>query len=95
MIIFIKVILAHLIGDFILQSNRVIKQKEEKKLKSPFLYIHVLIHFLLMMLFLQDFGLVKIALTVTIAHLLIDAFKLILQNANAFFFSRIFIFIKI
>jgi hypothetical protein len=45
--IFIKLILAHLIGDFILQSDRWIEDKEKKKWRSPFLGVHAGIHFIL------------------------------------------------
>ncbi|MEF9478364.1 DUF3307 domain-containing protein [Chryseobacterium sp. 1B4] len=42
--IFIKLILAHLLGDFTLQPNSWVADKENYKLKSKFLYLHVLIH---------------------------------------------------
>ena len=45
MLIFIKLFLAHLIGDFILQSNKWVVDKELNKLKSKYLYFHVIIHF--------------------------------------------------
>jgi hypothetical protein len=47
MIFLIKVFLAHLIGDFLLQPKSWVIQKEEKKALSPWLYLHILIHGLL------------------------------------------------
>ncbi|MEP2348754.1 MAG: DUF3307 domain-containing protein, partial [Algoriphagus sp.] len=44
MLILIKLILAHLIGDFLLQPTSWVKEKENRKAASPKLYIHVLIH---------------------------------------------------
>ena len=41
MILFIKLVLAHLIGDFILQPASWVKAKEEFKLKAWQLYAHV------------------------------------------------------
>ena len=76
MLIFIKLVLAHLIGDFVLQPTRWVLHKQSNKIKSKFLYLHVLLHFALYMLFLYDLSLWKIALIVTIAHFVIDVLKL-------------------
>lgn len=76
MLIFIKLVLAHLIGDFVLQPTRWVLHKQSNKIKSKFLYLHVLLHFALYMLFLWDLSLWKIALLVTIAHFVIDVLKL-------------------
>ncbi|WP_396634223.1 DUF3307 domain-containing protein [Maribacter sp. R86514] len=85
MLIFIKLILAHLIGDFVLQPTRWVLHKQANKLKSKFLYGHVLLHFALYMLLLWDLSLFKIALTVTVAHFGIDVLKL---YANELFKSK-------
>ncbi|SHK29101.1 Protein of unknown function [Maribacter aquivivus] len=76
MLIFIKLVLAHLIGDFVLQPTRWVLHKQSNKIKSKFLYLHVLLHFALYMLFLWDLSLWKIALIITIAHFVIDVLKL-------------------
>lgn len=55
--ILIKLILAHLIGDFFLQPASWVKEKEKSKLKSPKLYLHVLIHIALLFLILWDVSL--------------------------------------
>lgn len=80
MILLIKLFLAHLIGDFVFQSNKSIKQKEKKKLKSPALYIHIGIHLVILILLLWDFSLWPIILIITISHFIIDALKLIFQK---------------
>ena len=80
MLIFIKLVLAHLIGDFILQPTRWVLHKQSNKIKSKFLYLHVLLHFALYMLFLWDLSLWKIALIVAIAHFVIDVLKLYSNN---------------
>ena len=54
MIILIKLILAHLIGDFFLQSDKLIKEKEEKKFMSLAFYLHVCVHGILAMLIIWD-----------------------------------------
>ncbi|WP_345988612.1 DUF3307 domain-containing protein [Chryseobacterium sp. Chry.R1] len=78
--IFTKLILAHLLGDFILQPNSWVADKENRKLKSKFLYLHVLIHTVLTFIFLWNLQLWWVAALVGISHFIIDAAKLIFQN---------------
>lgn len=85
MLIFIKLVLTHLIGDFVLQPTRWVLHKQSNKIKSKFLYLHVLLHFALYMLLLWDLSLWKIALTVTVAHFGIDVLKL---YANEWFKNK-------
>lgn len=82
MIIFIKILLAHLLGDFLLQPKSWVIEKEAKKALSPKLYIHVLIHGALIILLLWDFQYWALALTVAFSHFLIDLAKLSFQNKN-------------
>ncbi|MDR6369933.1 hypothetical protein J2795_001524 [Chryseobacterium bernardetii] len=74
--------MAHLLGDFILQPNSWVADKENYKLKSKFLYIHVLIHTVLSLIFLWDLQLWWVAVLVGITHFIIDAAKLIFQNVK-------------
>lgn len=76
MILFIKLILAHLIGDFLLQPKKWVIHKEVNKAKSKYLYVHVLIHFGLIMLLLWDLHYWKLALIIAASHFLIDLAKL-------------------
>ncbi|WP_262147272.1 DUF3307 domain-containing protein [Chryseobacterium foetidum] len=78
--IFIQLILAHLLGDFLLQPNSWVADKENRKLKSPFLYLHVLIHTVLSFIFLWNIELWWVAVLVGVTHLIIDACKLSFQN---------------
>lgn len=80
--IFIKLILAHLLGDFILQPNSWVADKEHYKLKSKFLYLHVLIHTVLSLVFLWDLKLWWVAVLVGISHFIIDAAKLSFQTVK-------------
>ncbi|UKT65725.1 DUF3307 domain-containing protein [Pedobacter mucosus] len=86
----IKLILAHLIGDFFLQPNSWVKDKEIKKIKSGKLYLHVLVHIILIFFVFFSFGVWKTALFVGILHLIIDVLKSIFQtkkNARILFFA--------
>lgn len=76
MILFTKLLLAHLIGDFLTQPITWVQHKEEKKIASKYLYFHVFIHFALTMLLLWDLSYWKIALVILISHYLIDLLKL-------------------
>ncbi|MET3036550.1 DUF3307 domain-containing protein [Chryseobacterium sp. NRRL B-14859] len=80
--IFIKLILAHLLGDFILQPNSWVADKENHKLKSKFLYFHVLIHTALSLVFLWDIQLWWVAVLIGGTHFIIDAAKLMFQNVK-------------
>lgn len=86
----IKLIIAHLIGDFFLQPNAWVKDKERKKLKSTKLYLHVAVHVALIFLVFLSFDVWKTALLIGVIHLLIDALKSIFQtnkNARLLFFA--------
>lgn len=88
--ILIKLILAHLIGDFFLQPNSWIKEKEKKTLKSPKLYLHVFIHFILLFVILWDLSKWPIILIIGGSHFVIDALKLRFQTKKT---KRILFFI--
>tara|TARA_R110002051_G_scaffold56046_6_gene103908 strand:+ start:3438 stop:4133 length:696 start_codon:yes stop_codon:yes gene_type:complete len=76
MLLFIKLILAHLIGDFLLQPNKWVIHKQSNKIASKYLYTHVLLHFGLYLLILWDLSLWRLALLITVSHLIIDLLKL-------------------
>lgn len=78
--ILLKIFLAHLIGDFFLQPKKWIKDKEKKQIKSAWLYVHIAVHIVLMFLFIWDVSFTKLILSIGAMHLIIDAFKLLLQN---------------
>ncbi len=80
MLILIKLLIAHFLGDFVLQTNSFTKKKEKHQLKSPHLYIHALIHGTLALLFLYDFEYWWAALLIATTHLIIDAGKLKFTN---------------
>lgn len=79
MSLLIKFILAHLIGDFFLQSAKSIDQKNILKWRSPHLYIHTVIHFALLLL-IAGLNHWIAALIISVFHFLIDGSKLQFQN---------------
>ena len=90
MVLILKLILAHLIGDFFLQPQKWVKDKEKKKLKSIWLYIHVAIHIALMFLIVWDLSYTYLILSIGLSHLIIDGLKLIIQRKKT---KRLFFFI--
>lgn len=88
--ILIKLILAHIIGDFFLQPTKWVEEKQRLKLKSKYLYLHILIHILLTSIILWDSSLWPIILTIGLSHFIIDATKLLIQNKKT---QRLFFFI--
>jgi hypothetical protein len=44
LILTIKLLIAHIIGDFVLQPDSWVKDKKTNKHKSKFLYLHGLVH---------------------------------------------------
>jgi len=80
MMLLIKLLLAHLLGDFFLQPKKWVKEKEKKKLKSKELYLHVLIHIVITGIILWDISLWPIILIIGTTHLIIDTVKLLIQK---------------
>ena len=88
--LFIKLILAHFIGDFLLQPEKWVLHKETHKHKSKYLYWHILVHFGALILVLQaNFSFWLGMLIVVISHYIIDVIKLNLKSVinNRLLFS--------
>jgi hypothetical protein len=81
-IILIKILLAHFVGDFILEPKSWGKDVEKQKAKSYKFYVHILIHGLLVLLALWDLNYWLMAFLIMISHGIIDAIKLYAQNEN-------------
>nr|WP_132704126.1 DUF3307 domain-containing protein [Winogradskyella wandonensis] len=79
-LLLLKLILAHLIGDFFLQPQQWVKHKEKHQLKSKWLYVHILIHVALMFVLVWDLSLWPMIVLVGVIHYVIDGAKLLLQN---------------
>lgn len=93
-LILLKLLLAHILGDFFLQPNFWVAEKEKKKLKSDKLYLHVAVHIALIFIVFASFNVWKIALTIGLFHGIIDALKLMFQTAKTkriwFFADQLF-----
>ncbi len=87
--IFTKLVLSHLITDFILQPKLWVNHKFEYKGKSIFLYLHGLITGAFVLLVFWDLQLWPIAVFIAITHTFIDWLKLqFTDNTKAFFIDQ-------
>ena len=80
MIVIVKLLLAHLLGDFLLQPTSWVLDKESKKYKSKYLYIHTLLHGILAWLIVGEIAFGWFALALAISHGFIDFLKLQFQK---------------
>lgn len=94
----IQLLLAHFIGDFVLQPQKWIQDKEEKKFKSVYLYLHAALHAFLMVLFLNfEAKYILPVVFISLSHLVIDGVKLLkpIKNVRYLFFIDQFLHIAI
>tara|TARA_R110002033_G_scaffold170767_1_gene214150 strand:+ start:403 stop:1113 length:711 start_codon:yes stop_codon:yes gene_type:complete len=79
--LFLSLLLAHLVGDFLLQPTTWVKDKKKKKIKSKYLYYHIGLHLLLLLIttqFNKDYLLGIFFLV--LSHLAIDCAKLYFEK---------------
>jgi hypothetical protein len=80
MLLLIKLLMAHLLGDFFLQPDAWIKDKVQKKFRSGWLYLHALLHGALALLLVWDISFWWAALIISVSHFIIDGLKMTLQR---------------
>jgi hypothetical protein len=73
--LFIKLLIAHVLGDFFLQPKKWVKGKKEDKWKSKFQYYHALVHAFLAYLLVLQWDNYFLPLAVFVIHLIIDITK--------------------
>lgn len=80
MILFIKLLLAHLLGDFIWQPDSWVAHKEAHKHKSIYLYLHILLHGILAAVLAGEISFIPYAVLIAVTHGIIDLIKLHFQK---------------
>ena len=79
--LFVKLLLAHVLADFVLQPSSWVKHKEKHTWKSPYLYAHVGVYFMLTMLLLGfNTAYWWPAALVALSHYVIDLLKCTLNK---------------
>jgi len=97
MILLFKLLLAHLLGDFLFQPNSWVKAKEKNKLTSWQLYAHILIHFALILILVWNSSFILWAIIIAVIHFATDVLKVFLQSQKSkeiWFFADQFIHIS-
>jgi len=80
MILLLKLLIAHFIGDFVAQPKTWVDDKEKNKAKSIKLYLHVLVHILLMLLITREIKLIPLIFIIGIIHYIVDLCKVSIQD---------------
>jgi len=99
LILFIKLFLANLIGDFLLQPNSWVEKKRKEKEKSLYLYLHIAIHALSLLIVLQFNMYYWLGILIILSsHFIIDIAKIWLNgryNERLLFFTDQFLHLAI
>lgn len=74
--LFLSLVLAHIVGDFYLQTDKYCEQKETRRFKSWFLYVHAIIISLFSWIFVPSYNFGLWALLIAVSHFTIDAIKI-------------------
>ena len=84
--ILLRLIIAHLLADFVFQTDAIVKSKTNRGVYSTGFYIHLLTVGILSYLFLARWANWYIPLILLIAHGLIDQAKILIKRDNVFIF---------
>ncbi len=80
-LLFIKMLLAHVLGDFVFQPSGWVEHKLKRRHKSKYLYFHILIHLVaLLVVFRLDFAYWPVFVIIPISHFIIDLIKINLHK---------------
>jgi len=75
-VVLLKLVLAHVLTDFVLQPNSWIAHKRLYKVRSVYLYIHAILSGFLSLLLLQHWEFWYVGLGIAVTHFFIDWWKL-------------------
>ncbi len=80
--LFVRLLIAHLLGDFVLQRERWVQMRDTQIFRSWHLYIHALIHGLLAFCLAGDLSFWPFALFIMLSHFAIDAIKALIGRRD-------------
>ena len=84
--LFLTLLLAHLVGDFLLQTDSFCEKKRERRFRCGFLYIHAVIIVALSLLAFWDLSFWPWALAIGVVHLIIDGIKACVRKDSVWIF---------
>jgi hypothetical protein len=77
----IKLLIAHVVGDFVLQPNSWVEDKKNKTYKSKYFFLHGLVHLISLIVLLEFKWSYWLSITIIVlSHLIIDWIKLSLEG---------------
>ncbi|MCX6309090.1 MAG: DUF3307 domain-containing protein [Bacteroidia bacterium] len=79
--ILLRLLIAHALSDFIFQSTKWVKHKNDHKIHSGYLYLHIAITFVLTYLALGSWQPIWIPLVIGVSHFAIDLLKLYIKES--------------
>ncbi len=77
----LRLLIAHALSDFIFQSSKWVKDKNNKKIRSKYLYLHISITFLLTYIALGNWQPLWIPIVIGVSHFAIDVIKLYIKES--------------
>jgi len=84
-LVLLKLLVAHVLGDFLLQPSAWVKDKEKHRITSKYLYLHVFVHGLLAYLFIGQWDQIFVPLLLICTHFIIDVIKLYKKKSTKWF----------
>lgn len=73
----LQLLAAHIIGDFVFQPTKWVEDKKDKKIRSKYLYYHMGVHALALLVLLKfDWTVWPAMITILVTHYIIDVLKL-------------------
>ena len=84
--LFLALLLAHLVGDYLLQTDSLCITKRERRFRCGFLYVHAAIIAVLSLIAFWDFSFWLWALVIGVAHLIIDGIKACVRKDSMWLF---------
>ena len=77
----LRLLIAHALSDFIFQSTKWVKDKNEYKIRSGYLYLHIAITFVVTYIALGSWQPLWIPLVIGVSHFAIDLLKIYMKDS--------------
>lgn len=84
--LFLALLLAHLVGDFLLQTDSICERKRERRFSCGFIYVHAAIIAILSLIAFWDLSFWLWALVIGVSHLIIDGIKACVRKNSIWLF---------
>lgn len=82
----VRLFIAHILGDFLLQPDRWVADRNSRHFASKYLYLHGLVHFLLVLAFSANAGGWWMGLLIGVGHVVLDGLKAVLKRQDLWSF---------